>query len=128
VARCEVPGNESIEELCAGLHGFERATTRNDELVANGVVTQRFDPQNTKAQAGSFESRVSTRFTPEASSWLAWRCFEKRPGNRFRFAHTAPWHFDIPGKPLHPRRAEAEWLVANVKREIARSRASRRRL
>jgi hypothetical protein len=91
------------------------------ELVVNGVVAQRFDPQNTKAQAGSFESRVSTRFDPKTSSWLAWRCFEKRPGNRFRFAHTAPWHFDIPGKPLHPRRAEAEWLVANVKAEIARS-------
>jgi hypothetical protein len=91
------------------------------ELVVNGVVTQRFNPQNTKAGAGSFESRVSTRFSPKASSWLAWRCFEKRPGNRFRFAHTAPWHFAIPGDPLHPRRAEAEWLVASVKAEIARS-------
>ena len=28
------------------------------ELIVNGVVTQRFDPQNTKAEAGSFESRV----------------------------------------------------------------------
>lgn len=91
------------------------------ELVVNGVVAQRFEPHNTKAEAGSFESRVSTRFKPTTSSWLAWRCFEKRPGNRFRFAHTAPWHFDIPGKPLHPRRAEAEWLAASVKTEIARS-------
>jgi peptidoglycan/xylan/chitin deacetylase (PgdA/CDA1 family) len=91
------------------------------ELVVNGVVAQRFDPQNKKAGGGSFESQVSTQFTPKASSWLAWRCFEKRPGDRFRFAHTAPWHFDIPGKPLHPRRAEAEWLVSRVKAEIARS-------
>jgi hypothetical protein len=76
------------------------------------------EPQN---QNRSFESRVSTRFNPKTSSWLAWRCFEKRPFNRFRFAHTAPWHFDIPGQPLQPRRAEAAWLVASVKTEIARS-------
>jgi len=92
------------------------------ELVVNGVVTQRFDPQNEKANAGSFESRVSTQFKPETSSWLAWRCFEKRPGNRFRFAHTGPWHVEIPGKPFHPRRVETDWLVANVREEIARSR------
>jgi hypothetical protein len=92
------------------------------ELIVNGVVTQRFEPQNTKAKAGSFESRVTAQFKPDTSSWLAWRCFEKRPGNRFHFAHTAPWHFEIPSKPLRPRRAEAEWLVSNVKEEIARSR------
>ena len=91
------------------------------ELVVNGVVTQRFEPQNTKADAGSFESQVSAQFNPKTSSWLAWRCFEKRPGNRFRFAHTAPWSFEIPAKPLRPRRAETDWLVANVKAEIARS-------
>ena len=91
------------------------------ELIVNGMVTQRFDPQNTKTRAGSFESRVAAQFKPNISSWLAWRSFEKRPDNRFRFAHTAPWHFEIPGQPLRPRRVEAEWLVARVKEEIARS-------
>src|ERR1043166_7770606 len=52
---------------------------------------------------------------------MAWRCFEKRPNTRSRFAHTAPWHFEIPRQPLRPRRAEIDWLVANVKAEIARS-------
>jgi hypothetical protein len=92
------------------------------ELIVNGLVTQRFEPQNTKTSAGSFESKVSTRFNPRTSSWLAWRCFEKRPGNRLRFAHTAPWHFEIPEKPLRPRREETDWLVTRVKEEIARSR------
>jgi hypothetical protein len=91
------------------------------ELVVNGVVTQRFAPENTKTAGGSFESQISAQFTPKTSSWLAWRCFEKRTGNRIRFAHTAPWHFGIPGKPLRPRRVETEWLVANVEAEIARS-------
>jgi peptidoglycan/xylan/chitin deacetylase (PgdA/CDA1 family) len=91
------------------------------ELVVNGVVAQRFQPQNTKTGADSFESKASTQFSPKTTSWLVWRCFEKRPDNRFRFAHTAPWHFEISGKPLRPRRAETDWLAANVKAEIARS-------
>jgi peptidoglycan/xylan/chitin deacetylase (PgdA/CDA1 family) len=91
------------------------------ELVVNGAVTKRFEPQNTKTGAGSFETSVSTAFRPSTTSWLAWRCFEKRPNNRFRFAHTAPWFFDIPGKPLRPRRAETDWFVASVNAEIVRS-------
>jgi peptidoglycan/xylan/chitin deacetylase (PgdA/CDA1 family) len=91
------------------------------ELIVNGEVAQRFAPQNKQSGAGSFESIISSRFTLQTTSWLAWRCFEKRPYNRFRFAHTAPWHFEIAGKSLRPRRVEAEWLVARVKEEIARS-------
>ena len=90
------------------------------ELIVNGTP-QRFKPQNNKTPAGSFDSRLSSVFKPKTTSWLAWRCFEKRPGDRFRFAHTAPWHFTVPGRPLRPRRAEANWLVARVKEEIARS-------
>jgi len=91
------------------------------ELVVNSQVTQRFDPQNKKTAAGSFENALTTTFNPKTTSWLAWRCFEKRPGDRFRFAHTAPWHFEVPGQSLRPRRAEADWLVSRVKEEIARS-------
>jgi len=93
----------------------------NLELIVNGLVTQRIEPQNKQTHLGSFETEVSTRFLPKETSWLAWRCFEKRPGNRFRFAHTAPWYFEVPGKPLRLRQMEADWLVARVKEEIARS-------
>lgn len=92
------------------------------ELIVNGRVAGRFEPANSKTESGAWESRVTTRFKPETSSWLAWRCFENRPGNRIRFAHTGPWHFEMAGKPLRPRRVEAEWLVENVKAEINRSR------
>ena len=91
------------------------------ELIVNGKVSRRFDPQNKRTEAGSFESSALMTFNPPSSSWLAWRCFEKRPSGRFRFAHTAPWHFEVSGKPLRPRRAETEWLASRVKEEIARS-------
>jgi hypothetical protein len=93
----------------------------NIELIVNGVVKERFAPANQKTDAGSFESRISTRFHPESTAWLALRCFEKRPDGRLRFAHTAPWYLEVPGKPLRPLRDEADWLVARVKEEIARS-------
>ncbi|MCI0747772.1 MAG: CehA/McbA family metallohydrolase [Verrucomicrobia subdivision 3 bacterium] len=92
------------------------------EQIVNGLVVRRFEPQNTKTSAGAFETTITAQFSPKRTSWLAFRCFEKRPADRFRFAHTAPWYFEVPGKPLHPRREEAEWLVARVKEEIARSR------
>jgi len=58
------------------------------ELIVNGAVGRRFEPKNRKTDSGAFENEVSTRFKPEGTSWLAWRCFEQRPGDQFRFAHT----------------------------------------
>lgn len=91
------------------------------ELIVNGEIARSFAPENRKGNAGSFENSVATNFVPQTTSWFAWRCFEKRPANRFRFAHTAPWHVEISNKPLRPRRAEVQWLVARVQEEIARS-------
>jgi peptidoglycan/xylan/chitin deacetylase (PgdA/CDA1 family) len=91
------------------------------ELIVNGTVIERFEPRNTRTSTGSFENDISTRLRPATTSWLMWRCFEKRPNGRFRFAHTAPWYFEVAGKPLRPRRDEADWLVTRVKDEIARS-------
>ena len=80
-------------------------------------------PTECDARAKSvINAEVSSGFSPKETSWLAWRCFEKRPADRFRFAHSAPWHFEVPGKPLHPRKVEIDWLVSRVKEEIARSR------
>ena len=56
-----------------------------------------------------------------SSTWLAARCFEVLPGGRERFAHSAPVFIDVPGKPLRPRKAEVEYLVSRVQREIERN-------
>jgi peptidoglycan/xylan/chitin deacetylase (PgdA/CDA1 family) len=93
------------------------------ELIVNGEVWQRFEPKNIKAASGAFQNKATAQFAPNVASWIAWRCFEQRPKGRFRFAHTAPWHFEIAGQPLRPRRAEIDWLVERVKEEIARSKS-----
>jgi hypothetical protein len=100
---------------------FSEQPVESIELVVNGVVRQRFEPQTSRTRTGAFESRVSAQFTADRSSWFAWRCFETRAGKRLRFAHTAPWQIEVPGEPLRPRPEEIQWLIAAVKSEIARS-------
>jgi hypothetical protein len=104
--QCEVRSEQPLESI---------------ELIVNGEVAARFEPPNA-SEAGVVRNTVTTRFQPTGTSWLAWRCFERHPGGRIRFAHTAPWYVTAPGKPLRPRRVEAEWLVARVREEISRSR------
>jgi hypothetical protein len=55
------------------------------------------------------------------STWLVARCFEIMPDGRERFAHSAPIFIDVPGKPIQPRKAEVEYLIGRVEREIERN-------
>ncbi len=38
-----------------------------------------------------------------------------------RFAHTAPFHIEVAGKPLRPRKAEVEFLISRMEGELARN-------
>jgi hypothetical protein len=91
------------------------------ELILNGEVHPA-NPTESKETPG--RGWVSTREVPvkvEESSWIAVRCFEEQPGGRLRFAHTAPIHLDVPGKPLRPRREEVEFLIQRIEAELARN-------
>ena len=55
------------------------------------------------------------------SGWVAIRCIQTLPDGRVRFAHTAPWWVEIEGKPLRPRREQADWFVQRTEEEIARN-------
>jgi hypothetical protein len=56
------------------------------------------------------------------TSWLVVRSVEPQPDGRKRFAHTAPWHFSVAGKPIVPRREQVEYFVSLMDEEIQRSR------
>jgi hypothetical protein len=49
------------------------------------------------------------------------RCFEELQDKRVRFAHTGPFHIEVAGKPLRPRREEVEYLMRRVADQITRS-------
>ena len=70
---------------------------------------------------GPYESPIDESLTIDGTSWVAVRCFEDRPDGRVRFAHSGPFHVDVAGRPLRPRRAEVEYLVHRVEAQIDRS-------
>lgn len=95
------------------------------ELIHNGESVRTLVPQNRRNATGAYENAIDPNGATvafDSSGWVAVRCFEDAPGGRVRFAHSAPWRVEVAGKPLKPSRAEAEYLVARMRDEIARSR------
>jgi hypothetical protein len=92
------------------------------EVVQSGVPARTYMPQNRRTTEGAHESTFEDEVELSESGWFAVRAWEERPGGRFRFAHTAPWHVEIAGRPLRPRPEEKEFLVRRMKDEMARSR------
>jgi hypothetical protein len=91
------------------------------ELVLNGAASAIRDAEATRTATGAYAYRARRALEFTESAWIAARCFEKRPDGRERFAHSAPFHVEVPGRPLRPRRVEVEYLIRRVENEIARS-------
>jgi hypothetical protein len=93
------------------------------EVVVNGVVARTIKPANKAREQGGFASAINESVNVDGSSWLVVRCYEAHPKNRVRFAHTAPFHIEISGKPLRPRAVEIDFLIRRAEEQIARSKA-----
>jgi hypothetical protein len=96
-------------------------TLERIEIVVNGEVKRTLKPANCQNKDGAYESPIDEKVTFAESGWLIVRCYEDRPDKRLRFAHTSPFHVDVAGKPVRPRRAEIEFLIKRVTDELARS-------
>lgn len=89
------------------------------ETVVNGVVSPRGKRSiNNTAHANGW---ITDKLELTESGWVAVRCSQKQMDGRVRFAHTAPWWVEIEGKPLRPRREQADWFVQRTEEEIARN-------
>jgi hypothetical protein len=93
------------------------------EVVVNGEVARTIAPTNRKTERGAYESPIDEAIPIDGSSWVAVRCFEDRPDGRVRFAHGGPFHIEVAGRPLRPRKAEVEYLIRRVQAQIDRSAA-----
>jgi hypothetical protein len=91
------------------------------EIVVNGEVSHTLKPTNVKNKDGAFETLLDEKIKFAESGWLTVRCYEDRSDKRVRFAHTSPFHVDVPGKPVRPRRAEIDFLIKRVTDEFTRS-------
>jgi hypothetical protein len=93
------------------------------EVVLNGAVARTLPPGNRRTGRATYESRVEATITIDGTSWIAVRCFETIDDGRERFAHGSPFHIDVPGKPLRPRKFEVDYLIHRVQAQIDRSAA-----
>ena len=92
------------------------------EIVVNGSPVQLVRGRAVPTKDGARRTPFSATVKITSTSWLSVRCFEERPAGRLRFAHTAPWHVTVTGKPLRVSPEEKEYLVRRVQTEIDRSR------
>ena len=92
------------------------------EIIWNGEVIRSIQPQNASAN-NAYVSRFDLTIPANGSGWLAARCVA-RPLDTggIPFAHTGPWHVEIAGKPLVPKRREVEYFIQRVDEEIERNR------
>ncbi|HND55103.1 MAG TPA: hypothetical protein PLV92_21965, partial [Pirellulaceae bacterium] len=79
-------------------------------------------PQSGKTDRDAFTTPFSAKVRIGGTSWVAVRTFEQQADRRVRFAHSAPVHFIVPERPIAPRQAEREYLIARTKAEIERNR------
>ncbi|MFQ5734154.1 MAG: CehA/McbA family metallohydrolase, partial [Planctomycetaceae bacterium] len=93
------------------------------EIIVNGELKGRIKPGNRRTKQRGYVSKIDESLMLSGSSWVAVRCFEKRAGGRFRFAHTAPVYFDVQGRPLAPKRAEVRYFIRRMQEELARNKA-----
>jgi len=91
------------------------------ELIVNGEIRETIKPSNTPRAEGGFHSPVQASVKADGTSWIAVRCLERLPSGRFRYAHTAPVHVDIPARPLAPRKVEIAYFLERIETELRRN-------
>ncbi len=91
------------------------------ELVVNGRIIP-LDAPVKQLDTGAYQVDVRHELTLCETSWVALRCRYREGERGVRFAHTAPWHCQINGQLIRPRREEIEYLIGRMTDEIQRSR------
>jgi hypothetical protein len=91
------------------------------EILVNGEVARTVKLANRKTRREGYDSLIDERLKIDSTSWLVVRCYEDRPDKRMRFAHSSPFHIEVVGRPLRPRRHEVEFLIKRVEDQIRRN-------
>jgi hypothetical protein len=120
----EVVDGKSASELSLRLQGeaISAEPLERIEIVWNGAVQQRISPKNERSE-NAYSSRIDATLRAKGNGWVAVRCVGRQTeAGGLPFAHTAPWHVQLAGPPLRPRRAEVEYFLQRVEQEIERNR------
>ena len=116
----DAPTTVRVHGSVEGIHALSRI-----EIVKNGRVVDVIAPENIYESAWIHRSKFDVKVQVDSTSWIAVRCFEphkSEPPWKMGFAHSAPVHIEMPGKPLRPRKVEVDFFVRRMKDEITRNR------
>jgi hypothetical protein len=94
---------------------------RRIEILVNGRIVATPAARNERTNAGAFVTKAKVRIPVSETSWIAVRSIQPMPDGRRRFAHTAPWHIEVDGEPIRPRKEEIDFLIRRVTDEIKRN-------
>lgn len=121
------PAGHTFEQVKPGSSVRLKGEIRTDhatggiEIIRNGEVVTMIAPQPIREANGSFRVLLDHEIKIEESSWVAVRYMERRAGKRIRFAHSGIFHFEVPGKPLRPRKEETDFLIQRMEEQLKRS-------
>jgi hypothetical protein len=118
ITKDAIQGTQEVK-IEGHVHSANRIT--QIELIMNGDFVERISPINHVAEDGSYQTTFRVDRKVDHSSWIIARCFTELPNGRERFAHTAPFYIDIPGKPIRPKQVEIDFLTRRMKEEIQRN-------
>jgi hypothetical protein len=83
---------------------------------------RQIQPKNV-ARNNGYVSDFGLTLPATASGWLAVRCIGTPiEAGGIPFAHTGPWHVDMPSRPSPPKRREVQYFLQRVEEEIERNR------
>lgn len=91
------------------------------EIIVNGEIARSIPPPEVEGDQRPISMSFDTLIPVPDSSWIAVRTCEDRPDGRPRFAHTAPVHVEVPGRPLLPKRDEVNYFIKRIQEEISRN-------
>ncbi|NIP23861.1 MAG: hypothetical protein GWN67_03705 [Phycisphaerae bacterium] len=109
-------GTYSVAGVAQSAYPLERI-----EILVNGLAVKTLKAQNTQMPSGGWSSKINEKIDVSSSCWIAVRCYERRPNGRIRFGHTGPFHVEVDGKPLRPRKQEIGFLIKRMQVQIERN-------
>jgi hypothetical protein len=116
--------SDPAEDLSLHVTGeaLSSAPLERIEIVYNGDVIQRIRPTNEPHKNG-YATQIDLSIRAQHSGWIAVRCVG-RPleTGGIPFAHTGPWHVQLAGRSVRPRRREVEYFLRRIEEEIDRNR------
>lgn len=112
-----------IESTQRGLQVEVRADgpIESFEWIVNGEVVEITIDSAQQLNDGTVRFSINLKHNLERTSWVAVRVWQKSPEGKWRFAHSAPIWFDMPGKPIVPSDEQIQYLIRRMEQERQRS-------